>query len=141
MHRAAERAILRALRAAGLLLGEVDDMMEHKLGAVFMPHGLGHLIGCDTHDVGGYLPGTPERIQIAGINKLRTARFLEEGMVLTVEPGIYFIAHTIDQARANPAQAKFLNDARLDEFSQFGRHVAGFCVLCFERQQRARALG
>ena len=54
MHRLADRVQLECLRDAGLLQGEVDDMMKLHLGAVFMPHGLGHLMGLDVHDVGGY---------------------------------------------------------------------------------------
>lgn len=55
-----------------------------------MPHGLGHLLGCDVHDVGGYLDGHPPRPTECGFNRLRTARTIEAGMVLTVEPGCYF---------------------------------------------------
>lgn len=54
MHRLADRVQLECLRDAGLLHGEVDDMLKLHLGAVFMPHGLGHLMGLDVHDVGGY---------------------------------------------------------------------------------------
>ena len=54
MHKLAERVELEELKRAGLLVGEVEDMMKVNLGAVFMPHGLGHFMGCDTHDVGGY---------------------------------------------------------------------------------------
>lgn len=54
MHKLAERVQLEELKAAGLLQGDVDRMMEVYLGAVFMPHGLGHFMGIDTHDVGGY---------------------------------------------------------------------------------------
>ena len=54
MHKLAERVQLEELKAAGLLQGDVDKMMEVRLGAVFMPHGLGHFMGIDTHDVGGY---------------------------------------------------------------------------------------
>lgn len=54
MHRLAERTLLTKLRDGGLLQGDVDDMMKVHLGAVFMPHGLGHFMGLDTHDVGGY---------------------------------------------------------------------------------------
>lgn len=54
MHKQAERAMLEHLKTGGLLKGDVDAMMEARLGAIFMPHGLGHLVGCDVHDVGGY---------------------------------------------------------------------------------------
>lgn len=55
MHRLADRIHLEELKAGGLLQGNVEDMLKVHLGAVFMPHGLGHFMGCDVHDVGGYL--------------------------------------------------------------------------------------
>lgn len=54
MHQLAERSILHDLIDAGILKGEVEAMMKERLGAVFMPHGLGHFMGIDVHDVGGY---------------------------------------------------------------------------------------
>ena len=54
MHCLAESAILSTLVEMGLLLGNVEEMMKVRMGAVFMPHGLGHFMGCDVHDVGGY---------------------------------------------------------------------------------------
>ena len=54
MHRLAERVQLTSLKDMGLLQGDLDEMMKLHLGAVFMPHGLGHLMGLDVHDVGGY---------------------------------------------------------------------------------------
>ena len=56
-----------------------------------MPHGLGHLVGLDVHEVGGYLPHFPPRSSKWGLKSLRTARNLEENMVLTIEPGLYFV--------------------------------------------------
>lgn len=120
MHVVAERTILHALVDGGVLKGDVDDMFKVNLGAVFLPCGLGHLIGIDTHDVGGYLDGHPPRGKRAGLNKLRTARILEQGMCLTVEPGCYFIDALLDVALADPATAPFFNVPRLDEFRQFG---------------------
>lgn len=95
MHLEANRVMLKHLKEGGLLQGNVCDMMASGLGAVFQPHGLGHLMGCDVHDVGGYLEGHPERPTEPGVNRLRTARVLEVGMVLTVEPGCYFIPWVI----------------------------------------------
>ena len=111
MHRLANRTIIAGLLKRGYLQGgSVEEMDAANLGAVFMPHGLGHLMGLDTHDVGGYLKGCPERSEVAGLKSLRTARDLEQGMVLTVEPGVYFIDHLLDAAQQNPAQARFLAD-------------------------------
>jgi len=119
MHMLAERTILTHLRNGGLLVGDVEDMMSAYLGAVFMPHGLGHLIGLNVHDVGGY-PAGVERINRPGINKLRTTRVLEEGMSITVEPGCYFIDFLIEEALQNEEQSKFFNKDVLARFRQFG---------------------
>lgn len=120
MHRTAERAVLRGLVKCGVLKGDVEAMIDADLGAIFMPHGLGHLIGVDTHDVGGYAEGTPERSERPGLRKLRTARDVAEGMVLTVEPGCYFIDPLIKMALANEKQSVFFNVDRLKDFRGFG---------------------
>lgn len=126
-HKAAEAAILEALREAGLVVlptnndKTIRDLVELRLGAVFMPHGLGHLIGIDTHDVGGYLPGHPERSPLPGLKSLRTARVLRANMTLTVEPGCYFIDHLLDEALADgsPLQG-YLNADALQAYRGFG---------------------
>eukprot|EP00051_Salpingoeca_urceolata_P026513 m.477614 g.477614 ORF g.477614 m.477614 type:complete len:503 (-) comp20885_c0_seq1:124-1632(-) len=119
MHRLADKVHLEELVAAGLLVGDVDEMMKVHLGSTFMPHGLGHLIGIDTHDVGGYPEGV-ERSTEPGLCKLRIGRDLQEGMVVTVEPGIYFIDMLLDQALADPEKAKFINKELLAEHRGFG---------------------
>uniref|UniRef100_A0A8C9EJE4 Xaa-Pro dipeptidase n=1 Tax=Pavo cristatus TaxID=9049 RepID=A0A8C9EJE4_PAVCR len=119
MHRLADRVHLEELTKIGILKGNVDDMVKVHLGAVFMPHGLGHLLGIDVHDVGGYPEGV-ERIDLPGLRSLRTARNLEQGMVLTIEPGIYFINHLLDQALRDPAQSCFINNDVLQRFRGFG---------------------
>lgn len=91
MHLLANRVMLEALKAGGLLRGDVEEMIKAGLNAVFQPHGLGHLMGLDVHDVGGYLSNHPPRSTEPGLKALRTARTLMAGMVLTVEPGCYFI--------------------------------------------------
>ena len=86
--------MLESLVEGGLLQGSVDDMMAVRLGAVFQPHGLGHLMGLDVHDVGGYPEGVIRPVE-PGLKSLRTARTLIQGMVLTTEPGCYFITPVI----------------------------------------------
>lgn len=119
-HQAAEREILKALVAVGCLVGDVEEMMSDAVGGVFFPHGLGHLIGCDTHDVGGYLHDTPTREARVGWKNLRTARLLEPNMVLTNEPGCYFIDFLIDKALATPEQARHINAEVLARFRGTG---------------------
>ncbi|XP_074957501.1 xaa-Pro dipeptidase isoform X2 [Phalacrocorax aristotelis] len=119
MHRLADRVHLEELTKIGILKGNVDDMVKVHLGAIFMPHGLGHLLGIDVHDVGGYPEGV-NRIDLPGLRSLRTARTLEQGMVLTIEPGIYFIDHLLDQALRDPAQSCFINNDILQHFRGFG---------------------
>ncbi|XP_014238633.1 xaa-Pro dipeptidase isoform X4 [Trichogramma pretiosum] len=120
MHLLANRVMLEALKKADLLQGDVEDMIRSGVHAVFQPHGLGHFLGLDVHDVGGYLPGHPERSAEPGLSKLRTARPLKAGMVLTVEPGCYFIDWLLQKAKADPAQAKFINWANIERFRGFG---------------------
>uniref|UniRef100_A0A4W2H9R8 Peptidase D n=1 Tax=Bos indicus x Bos taurus TaxID=30522 RepID=A0A4W2H9R8_BOBOX len=119
MHRLADRIHLEELTRIGLLTGSVDAMVQVHLGAVFMPHGLGHLLGLDVHDVGGYPEGV-DRIDEPGLQRLRTARHLEPRMVLTVEPGIYFIDHLLDEALADPPRSCFFNREVLQRFRAFG---------------------
>jgi Xaa-Pro dipeptidase len=120
-HQAAERQILQALVGIGCLVGDdIELLMEDAMGGVFMPHGLGHLIGCDTHDVGGYLEDTPAREVRPGWKSLRTTRLMEANMVMTNEPGCYFIDYLLDQALANPNQARHMNADVLARFRGTG---------------------
>uniref|UniRef100_A0A8C7UWC5 Xaa-Pro dipeptidase n=1 Tax=Oncorhynchus mykiss TaxID=8022 RepID=A0A8C7UWC5_ONCMY len=119
MHRLADRVHLEELVKIGILRGSVEDMLKVHMGSVFMPHGLGHLLGIDVHDVGGYPEGI-ERVNEPGLKSLRMGRLVQERMVLTVEPGIYFINHLLDQALANPAQSCFINNEVLTRFRSFG---------------------
>ncbi|XP_062501780.1 xaa-Pro dipeptidase-like isoform X2 [Corticium candelabrum] len=118
-HQVAERTILTHLRDYGMLKGEVDDMMQVYLGGVFMPHGVGHFLGIDVHDVGGYPEGA-SRSDKPGLRCLRCVRTLEENMVVTIEPGCYFIDKLMDDALANPEQRKFINVEVFEKFRGFG---------------------
>lgn len=119
MHLLAERTMLAQLVHHGLLRGNVEEMMACRLGAVFMPHGLGHLLGLDTHDVGGYQHGAPRRIE-PGLKSLRLSRTMLPGMILTVEPGCYFIDRLLDLALADATQKQFLVAERINSFRGFG---------------------
>ena len=123
-HKAAELEILKKLVEIGLVIPgdkSLEDLVEMRLGAIFMPHGLGHFIGIDTHDVGGYLKGNPERIALPGLKSLRTARILHENMTLTVEPGCYFIDHLLDVALAEDSPLKsYLDDTKIAAYRGFG---------------------
>ncbi|XP_012261079.2 xaa-Pro dipeptidase isoform X1 [Athalia rosae] len=120
MHILANKVLLSNLVKGGLLVGDIDEMMSAGLGEIFQPHGLGHFLGLDVHDVGGYLPGHPERPSQPGLRKLRTARTLRAGMVLTIEPGCYFIDCKLDEALANKDQAKFIMQEELQRFRGWG---------------------
>ncbi|XP_017791443.1 PREDICTED: xaa-Pro dipeptidase [Habropoda laboriosa] len=120
MHLLANKTMLASLKNGGLLVGDVEKMIEAGLNEVFQPHGLGHLMGLDVHDVGGYLPGHPERSSAPGLRKLRTSRILQAGMVLTIEPGCYFIDCLLDAALQNPNQSKFIVAEELKRFRGWG---------------------
>ena len=122
MHRLAERVIGEHLRDAGILRGTMDELLHHHVPALFMPHGLGHLMGLDVHDVGGYPEGI-SRIDEPGIRSLRCGRKLEAGTVITVEPGIYFIDSVLQPALADPQMARFLARDVLERFGTFGVRI------------------
>ena len=88
LHLAAAEIILEGLKRMGLVKGTKTELMENDIFALFFPHGLGHFLGLDTHDVGGYPKGV-ERIDRPGIRFLRARRELQAGMVITIEPGLY----------------------------------------------------
>ncbi|CEF68016.1 Xaa-Pro dipeptidase [Strongyloides ratti] len=120
MHLLAERVILKHLKEIGIVKGEIDEMMKVRLGAVFQPHGLGHFLGLDVHDCGGYLGDAIPRSTLPGLKSLRCTRTLQERMVITIEPGCYFIDSLLDKALSDPDQAKFLNKNVLEEYRGFG---------------------
>jgi Xaa-Pro dipeptidase len=94
-------------------------MLDKRIGFIFMPHGLGHLIGLDVHDVGGYLPHTPKRSAGPGLKNLRTARVMKAGMCITIEPGCYFRTFLIDgelDKSFYDFDLSYLNLERIKEF-------------------------
>ena len=119
MHELAYRVMSERLEAAGLLVGSIDEMMKANVGGVLMPHGLGHFMGIDTHDVGGYPKGS-QRDARDGFKALRVQRLLEPGFVLTVEPGVYFMDYALKKAKEDPELRNFFNWDRLADFRHFG---------------------
>jgi len=119
MHRLAERVTAEGLIKNGFLVGDLNEILKAHVQAIFFPHGLGHFLGLDTHDTGGYPEGTT-KIDEPGIRYLRARRVLEPGMVITVEPGLYFIDSEIENAYKKPEIAKFLNKDKIEKFRNFG---------------------
>mmetsp|Transcript_40054 Transcript_40054/g.45947 ORF Transcript_40054/g.45947 Transcript_40054/m.45947 type:complete len:262 (-) Transcript_40054:32-817(-) len=124
MHLLAERVILEGLKDLEIVHGDVDEMIENRVGFLFMPHGLGHLLGLDVHDVGGYLHHHPPRSDKWGLKNLRFAREMEENLVLTVEPGCYFIKSVlVDRAVDTGIDIdKYVN---VDKAMEYAKEVAG----------------
>lgn len=122
VHLGAARSFVVDLTAAGLMKGDADEAVAAGAHALFFPHGLGHMIGLDVHDMEnlgedlvGYGPDFTRSTQF-GFAYLRLARTLEPGFALTVEPGLYFIPALIDQWKADGTNAAFLNFAEIDKF-------------------------
>jgi Xaa-Pro dipeptidase len=115
MHVLANRVTLEHLKAAGLVVGDIDKMMEVHLAAVFQPHGLGHFLGLDVHDVGGYQKESPARPSAPGLRSLRTSRVLQPNMFITVEPGCYFNTISLEKHFQNPDWKPFLNEELIRE--------------------------
>lgn len=122
VHLSAARSMVVDLTAAGLMQGDPDAAVAAGAHALFFPHGLGHMIGLDVHDMEnlgeafvGYGPGFTRSPQF-GLGYLRLARTLEPGFTLTVEPGLYFIPALIDQWKADGTNAAFLNFAEIEKF-------------------------
>lgn len=121
LHHGAHLAIAGLLAEAGLINASPEDAVEAGISRTFFPHGLGHFLGLQVHDVGALYthrePGTevPE-----GEDKhLRLTRTLEPGNVLTIEPGIYFIDSLLDELRGN-AHAGMVEWSRIDALRPFG---------------------
>ncbi|KAJ1661972.1 hypothetical protein IW140_006292 [Coemansia sp. RSA 1813] len=108
MHILANRVAAEGLLKLGILKGDIDSIMANYVTGYFMPHGIGHLIGIDTHDVGGYPEGT-KRINAPGLRNLRSRREMLPQMVFTVEPGLYFVDDILAEAKANPDVAKHID--------------------------------
>jgi Xaa-Pro dipeptidase len=109
------------LNEAGVITSSAADAVTSGLSAVFFPHGVGHLLGLQVHDVAGFSvdPAGTQKARPAGHPYLRLTRTLEPGFVVTIEPGLYFIDMLLDQARKG-AHSRHINWHRVDEFRPYG---------------------
>jgi Xaa-Pro dipeptidase len=109
------------LREADLIRCGAAEAVASGLTRVFLPHGIGHLLGIEVHDVGGLMRSAEggEIPRPDGHPHLRLTRALEEGFVVTMEPGIYFIEQLLGAARADQRAAQ-LNWPRIEQFRKFG---------------------
>lgn len=121
VHLTAHRLIAEFLHEADITTCDAEEAVATGVSSVFFPHGLGHLLGLQVHDVGGWLR-SPEGGEIPrppGHSSLRLTRVLEEGFVVTMEPGVYFIDLLLDEARADSRCGK-INWVRVEQLRPFG---------------------
>ena len=127
VHFAVCRLMTERLKELGLMKGDVDEAVAAGAHAMFLPHGLGHMMGMDVHDMEGlgqiyvgFDEETRPNLEQFGTNCLRMGRRLEEGFVVTDEPGIYFIPHLIDLWRKEGHCKEFINFDKLEQYKDFG---------------------
>lgn len=120
------KVLAQGLKDLGLMKGDVNEAVAAGAHALFMPHGLGHIMGLDVHDMedlGQIYVGYDDEtrpIDQFGTSSLRMGRRLQEGFVITDEPGCYFIPALIDQWRAQGMHKEFLNYDKIETFKDFG---------------------
>ncbi len=121
------RLIFDRMKDLGLAKGDTEEAVRQGAHAMFLPHGLGHMMGMDVHDMEsldqinvGFDEETRPNLEQFGTNCLRMGRRLEEGFVVTDEPGIYFIPALIDEWRSTGHCKDFLCFDKLDEYKDFG---------------------
>lgn len=109
------------LRDAGIVRCGADEAVASGVTRVFLPHGIGHLLGLEVHDVGGFMrgPADGEIPRPEGHPYLRLTRVLEAGFVVTMEPGIYFIPQLLDAARAD-GRSRRIDWSRVEALARFG---------------------
>jgi Xaa-Pro aminopeptidase len=126
VHQEVCRTLAQGLKDLGLMKGDVAEAVAAGAHALFLPHGLGHMMGLDVHDMedlGQQYVGYDDEIRPStqfGLASLRMGRRLEEGFVITDEPGCYFIPALIDQWRAEGLHKDFLNYDAIETFKDFG---------------------
>lgn len=126
VHMSVCRLMTERLKEIGLMKGDTDEAVKAGAHAMFLPHGLGHMMGLDVHDMEGLgqeYVGFDEETRPStqfGTNCLRMGRRLEKGFVVTDEPGIYFIPALIDEWKAKGLHTDFINYTMLETYKDFG---------------------
>ena len=121
IHLSAHRRIAQLLTDFGLVNLSRDDILEEEIVKTFFPHGIGHFLGLQVHDVAGLVAddhGTP-KVAPESHPFLRTTRTIEVGHIFTIEPGLYFIDSLLADLRSTP-KSKFINWDKVDSFRPFG---------------------
>lgn len=126
IHQAAAKVISEGLLDIGLMKGSINDILEECAYALFFPHGIGHMLGLDVHDMENFgedLIGYDNdtiRSDKFGLKYLRYAKELNSGNVLTVEPGIYFNKFLIEKWAKEKKFSDFIDYSKLEKFYDFG---------------------
>ncbi|MDR1673514.1 MAG: aminopeptidase P family protein [Bacteroidales bacterium] len=126
VHLAVARVIAGGLQQAGLMKGDMDDAVAQGAHSLFFPHGLGHAMGLDVHDMEGMgenyvgYDDTVRRSTQFGLSSVRFGRKLEAGYVVTDEPGIYFIPALMNRWEADRKYEQFINYGALTAYRDFG---------------------
>lgn len=117
VHMNAHRVAIRGLKRAGILVGDEEEIFDKRISVAFMPHGLGHYLGMDTHDTGGHADyDDPDQM----FKYLRVRGPVPAGAVITVEPGIYFCNFILDPVLEDPELSKYIDKSVLDRYWSVG---------------------
>ena len=126
IHLKTAKVIAEGMKGLELMKGDTDEAVQEGAHALFFPHGLGHQMGLDVHDMEdlgedyvGYDEKTKRSDQF-GIAYLRLAKELQPGYMVTVEPGIYFIPALIDKWKGEKKFTQFINYDKVEEYRDFG---------------------
>lgn len=126
IHLEAAKTIANGLSSLGIMKGDINEAVDKGAHALFFPHGLGHMMGLDVHDLenfGENLVGYSKSVKRSdqfGLAYLRLGKQLNKGNVVTVEPGCYFIPALIEKWKSENKHTEFINYDKLDDYLEFG---------------------
>ncbi|MDA3818879.1 MAG: aminopeptidase P family protein [Candidatus Delongbacteria bacterium] len=126
VHMKAAEVLVKGLKDLGIMKGDPEEAVTTGAYALFQPHGLGHMIGLDVHDMEGLgenyvgYDEKTKRPEIFGLAALRLGRELQPGFVLSNEPGCYFIPELIELWKRDKKHSAFINYDKLDDYVDFG---------------------